>query len=76
MRDRPDSTDLLPLLDGIPTLVAVGAHDRITPPDRAEAMADAIPDARYEVIAGAGHVPPLERPAEITALLADFLKSL
>ena len=76
MRDRPDSTDLLPLLDGIPTLVAVGAHDRITPPDRAEAMADAIPDARYEVIAGAGHVPPLERPAETTALLADFLKSL
>lgn len=76
MRDRPDSTDLLPMIDGIPTLVAVGAHDRITPPDRAEAMADAIPGARYEVIAGAGHLPPLERPAETTTLLADFLKSL
>lgn len=76
MRDRPDSTDLLPLLDEIPTLVVVGAHDRITPPDGAEAMADAIPGARFEVIAGAGHVPPLERPAEVTALLADFLKSL
>ena len=76
MRDRPDSSDLLPTLGGIPTLVAVGAHDRITPPDRAEAMADAIPGARFEVIAGAGHLPPLERPAETTALLADFLRSL
>jgi 3-oxoadipate enol-lactonase len=76
MRDRPDSSDLLATLDGIPTLVAVGAHDRITPPDRAEAMADAIPGARFEVIAGAGHLPPLEKPAETTALLADFLKSL
>lgn len=76
MRDRPDSGELLPTLDGIPTLIAVGAHDRITPPDRAEAMADAIPGARFEVIAGAGHLPPLERPVETTALLAEFLKSL
>ena len=76
MRDRPDSTELLPGLDEIATLVAVGAHDRITPPDVAEGMADAIPGSRFEVIAGAGHVPPLERPAETTALLADFLDSI
>jgi 3-oxoadipate enol-lactonase len=76
MRDRPDSTELLPILDEFPVLVVVGAHDRITPPDQAEAMADAIPGSRFEVIAGAGHVPPLERPAETTALLADFLKSI
>jgi len=76
MRDRPDSTELLAGLDEIATLVAVGAHDRITPPDVAEAMADAIPGSRFEVIAGAGHVPPLERPAETTALLSDFLDSI
>ena len=40
MRDRPDSTALLPDLAGLPTLVMVGAEDRITPPDAARAMAD------------------------------------
>ena len=74
MRDRPDSSDLLPALGSIPVLVAVGEHDRITPAADAEAMAAAIPGARFEVILGAGHIPPLERPAETTALLADFLR--
>jgi len=74
MRDRPDSTDLLPALGAVPVLVAVGEHDRITPAAGAEAMAAAIPGARFEVILGAGHVPPIERPAETTALLADFLQ--
>lgn len=76
MRDRPDSTDLLPALGAIPVLVAVGEHDRIIPADGAEAMAAAIPGARFEVIPRAGHIPPLERPAETTALLADFLQRL
>jgi len=74
MRDRADSTDLLPALGAIPVLVAVGEHDRIAPAAGAEAMAAAIPGARFEVILGAGHIPPVERPAETTALLADFLQ--
>lgn len=76
MRDRPDNTDLLSALGAIPVLVAVGEHDRITPADGAEAMAAAIPGARFEVILGAGHVPPLERPAETTALLTAFFEHL
>jgi YbgC/YbaW family acyl-CoA thioester hydrolase len=76
MRDRRDSSDLLPALGAIPVLVAVGEHDRLVSPDAAEAMASAIPGARFEVIPGAGHIPPLERPAETTALLADFLRQL
>jgi 3-oxoadipate enol-lactonase len=74
MRDRPDSTDLLPALGAVPVLVAVGEHDRITPPEVVEAMAGAIPGARFEIVLGAGHLPPVERPAETTALLADFLQ--
>ncbi len=76
MRDRPDSTDLLETLEDIPTLVASGDRDRIIPADRAREMAGLIPGARVELIAGAGHLPPLERPAETTALLSGFLASL
>ncbi len=73
MRDRPDSTPLLPALAGIPTLVVVGEADRVTPPDGARAMAEAIPGATIVVIPGAGHVPPLEEPAETTRVLKEFL---
>lgn len=76
MRDRPDSTALLPTLAGIPTLIVVGDADQITPPDEAQAMAEAIPGARFAVIAGAGHVPPLEQPAETSRVIAEFVRSL
>jgi len=39
-------------------------------------MASAVPGARLEVVAGAGHLPPMEAPGEVNALLLDFLKSL
>jgi pimeloyl-ACP methyl ester carboxylesterase len=39
-------------------------------------MAGRIPGARVEIIAGAGHLPPLERPAETTAVLGAFLAGL
>jgi pimeloyl-ACP methyl ester carboxylesterase len=76
MRDRPDSTSLLPTLGGIPTLVVVGEDDRVTPPDTARAMAEAIPGARLQVVPGAGHLTPIEQPAVTTRLLAEFLSSL
>jgi YbgC/YbaW family acyl-CoA thioester hydrolase len=76
LRDRPDSTDDLPSLEGLPVLVVVGEEDEITPPPRARAMAEAIPGARVVVISGAGHVPPLERPAATTKELVEFLRAL
>ncbi len=62
MRDRPDATELLPSLGGLPTLVVVGGEDVITPPATAEAMAKSIPGARLALIPGAGHLSPLEQP--------------
>jgi pimeloyl-ACP methyl ester carboxylesterase len=76
MRDRADSTELLPALAGLPTLVIVGEDDALTPPAQARAMADAIPGATLAVIPGAGHLPPVERPGEATRALGDFLRSL
>jgi pimeloyl-ACP methyl ester carboxylesterase len=69
---RPDSRPDLPRF-AVPTLVAVGAQDALTPPDHAEEIAAGIPGARLEVIADCGHLPTMERPAEATALMRDFL---
>jgi 3-oxoadipate enol-lactonase len=76
MRDRPDSTPLLPQLAGLPTLVIVGDEDELTPPGQARAMAEAIPGASLVVIRSAGHIPPVERPAETTDALLAFLAGL
>jgi 3-oxoadipate enol-lactonase len=74
MRDRHDSTGLLPTLAGLPTLVIVGEEDALTPPDAARRMAAAIPGARLAVVSGAGHLAPVERPSETTAAILDFLR--
>jgi pimeloyl-ACP methyl ester carboxylesterase len=76
MRDRMDSTELLPTLAGIPTLVVVGADDALTPPSQARTIADAVPGAVLTVIPGAGHLPPVEQPAVTTGALEAFLHSL
>jgi pimeloyl-ACP methyl ester carboxylesterase len=59
----------------IPTLVVAGALDA---PSLAacRALAAALPDARLEVIPGAGHVVNLARPAAFDAALGDFLDHL
>jgi 3-oxoadipate enol-lactonase len=76
MRDRSDSTALLPTLGDIPTLILVGELDEPTPPARAQAMAEAIPGARCIVIPGVGHLSPVEGAHQVTHALLDFLRSL
>ena len=76
IRDRPDSTALLAALRGLPTLALVGAEDVITPPDVVRAMAERIPGAEFEIVAGAGHLPPVEQPAATTDRLRRFLQPL
>lgn len=56
-----------------PTLVMVGSLDQTTPPELARELADAIPGARFLEIPGAGHCPPIERPAEFVAAVQGFL---
>jgi pimeloyl-ACP methyl ester carboxylesterase len=56
-----------------PTLVVVGRDDRLTPPKYAEFLASRIAGARLAVIPGAGHYVQLERPAETTAAIREFL---
>jgi 3-oxoadipate enol-lactonase len=56
-----------------PTLVVVGEQDPATPVASAQALVAAIAGARLEIVADAAHISPIEQPAQVTALLADFL---
>lgn len=75
MMVRPDSTPLLARID-VPTLVIVGEEDVPTPVKEARAMHERIPGSRLEVIAQAGHLANLERPAAFNHVLTEFLVSL
>ncbi len=52
-----------------PVLVACGEADLITPPEHAREMACAIPDARLEIVPGAGHMLTREQPTRVAQLL-------
>jgi pimeloyl-ACP methyl ester carboxylesterase len=56
----------------IPTLVLTGDADRLVPPANSHELARLIPGARLLVLDGAGHVFPVERPAETVAALRHF----
>jgi pimeloyl-ACP methyl ester carboxylesterase len=70
--NRPDSRPDLENI-GVPTLVAVGSGDALTPPELAEEMAERIPGAVLRVIPDAGHLPPLETPQAVNELLRAWL---
>ena len=56
-----------------PTLLLWGAEDRIVTPSYGEKWRRAIPDARLELIAGAGHFPHWERPEAFVDRLVAFV---
>ncbi|HUG62005.1 MAG TPA: 3-oxoadipate enol-lactonase, partial [Methylomirabilota bacterium] len=60
LRDA-DLTELSPKV-AVPTRFAVGSADLSTPPDLVRSAAALVPGARFDVIEGAGHLPPIERP--------------
>lgn len=72
MAERPDSTGDLAGID-VPTLVLTSTGDTLIPADASRPMAEQIPDARLEVIEGAGHLSNLEAPEEFNRLLRDHL---
>jgi pimeloyl-ACP methyl ester carboxylesterase len=55
------------------TLIIHGERDPLVPLAAAREAARRIPDARLEVIAGAGHWPMREKPSEFNRLLCSFL---
>lgn len=57
----------------IPTLMLWGDSDAFAPPSRGQEVASRMPDARFEVIPDAGHVPYLDGPDRIAAAITGFL---
>ena len=57
-----------------PTLVVAAGLDGFIPRERCRALADAIPNADFRVIEGAGHAVVVERPDAVVSLASDFLR--
>lgn len=72
MAGRVDSLSTLSSMN-VPTLVVVGEKDVITPPDGARRMHETVQGSRLEIIPGAGHMAPVEKPVLFNAILKKFL---
>jgi len=75
MAERPDMTASLGQIQ-CPTLVLVGQNDPLSPPAMMRTMSEAIPDAEFVEIANAGHMAPLENPAEANAAICGFMQTV
>lgn len=56
-----------------PALVVGGAQDASSAPEVVRELADALPNARFELIEGAGHLPCIEQPQALAQTMAAFL---
>jgi 3-oxoadipate enol-lactonase len=68
---EPDQSDLHAIK--APTLVLVGEDDPITPISEARQIADGIPEARFTIVPGAGHLLNIEKAEYFNALVLEFL---
>ncbi|QAY76543.1 alpha/beta fold hydrolase [Sphingosinicella sp. BN140058] len=57
----------------VPTLVAVGDADMLTPPEQSCEINAAVAGSTFHLFEQCGHLPALERPAETSALLRRWL---
>lgn len=80
-RALPGTLDL-PLftkeLDSIrcPTLVVSADNDQLIPLSCSRIIADHIPSAKLQVLPGAGHIPFIERPAEVSEVVLAFVDAV
>ncbi len=67
-----DLGDALPRI-AAPALIVWGTRDEVAPPRNGRVLAWRLPNARLEMIEGAGHTPMLDAPGRLRALLERFL---
>ena len=67
-----DALDRLGSIDR-PTLVIAGSQDAVIPAENSETLREGIPQARLEVIDGAGHLFFIEQPERTLVTLETFL---
>ena len=60
----------------VPTLILCGDQDLVTPPELSNDLLDLVPEARLQLILGAGHISNLERADEFNAAVEEFLSGV
>jgi 3-oxoadipate enol-lactonase len=73
MAGRTDTTESLAKIN-IPALVICGSEDELTPPDVMMSVADKIPNSKFVLVDGAGHMTPIEKPPIVNKAILDFLR--
>jgi pimeloyl-ACP methyl ester carboxylesterase len=58
----------------VPTLVVAGQHDYLCR-NSSRLLVDSIPGAAFSKITGVGHMSPLEKPRQFSAIVHDFLRA-
>lgn len=78
MLSSMEGLDLTPYLGAIrcPTLIVAPELDKVFPPERSQAMAAGIPQARLEIVPGAPHGIVVEKADATARYLLDFLAIL
>jgi len=76
-RNMDRNWETTPELDGarieVPSLMITAEHDPVLRPELAEVMRGLVPDLEVHAIAGCGHWTQKEKPAELNAILLDWL---
>jgi 3-oxoadipate enol-lactonase len=57
-----------------PTLCLVGEEDGATPPALVRSLSELIPNAAYETIPNAGHLPCIEQPKSLSLRIESFVR--
>ena len=71
---RPDASQTLQGIGG-PVYLLCGAQDSWSPVAQHQAMANLLPHSVLSVIESAGHMAPMEQPAAVAQVLAEWLIS-
>jgi pimeloyl-ACP methyl ester carboxylesterase len=72
---EPKFTTLLASIKG-PTLVVTSDNDHLIPRELSELIAARISGAKLVVMPGAGHIPFMEQPEQVTRIVLDFVSGL
>ena len=69
-----DETAALPTLAKVPTLIACGDRDLLTPVEHSQRMAEVLPKSELVIVGGAGHLVQLEAPEDIDEALVRLVE--
>jgi 3-oxoadipate enol-lactonase len=68
-----NNTDVLSKLD-VPTLVTVGAHDALLPPELSRRVHALVKGSEFAVVQEGAHFMPYQTPDAFAALVSDFIE--